>query len=110
MITNPSPQQQAMDMLHELGFAVHRIGYKQLCIAIPYFAQDDTRSITKEVYPFVADSLRYSDYRAAESAIRRSIYQAWKHRNPMVWGKYFLYQDKHPTNKVFIATLAERLK
>lgn len=97
-------------MLHELGFPIHRIGYKQLCIAIPYFAQDDSRSITKEVYPYLAERFYYPNYRAAESAIRDTIHQAWEQRNNAVWKQYFPNPDKQPTNKVFIATLAERLK
>ena len=110
MITKPSPQQQTVEMLHELGFPVHRIGYKQLCIAIPYFALDDTRSITKEVYPYLAEHFQYPDCRAAESAIRDTIHQAWTQRDPVVWKRYFSNPDKQPTNKGFIATLAERLK
>lgn len=97
-------------MLRELGFPVHRIGYKLLCIAIPYYAQDNIWSVTKDVYPFLAVCFQYSDYRAVESAVRGIICNAWKKRDPTAWKRYFCDLDKQPTNKVFIATLAERLK
>lgn len=108
--TFPALQKQAADMLHELGFPIHRLGYKQLCIAIPRFAMDDTQSLTKDLYPYLATYFAYSDWRAAESAIRDVIVAVWADRDPAVWGKYFPNLKKPPSNKQFIATLAERLK
>lgn len=43
-----SRQIQTRLMLHELGFPVHLIGYKQLCIAIPQYSMDDSQSLTKD--------------------------------------------------------------
>lgn len=114
MLTQPpaqlSPQEQTTEMLHELGLPIHRLGYRQLCIAIPYFAQDEGRSLSKDVYPHLAEVFGYPDCKAAESAIRDSIRQSWMARDPLVWKKYFPNPNRHPSNKVFIATLAERLK
>lgn len=47
--TFSSRQEQTADMLHELGFPSHRLGYKQLCTAIPRFSTDDTQSLTKDL-------------------------------------------------------------
>lgn len=43
-----SRQIQTRLMLHELGFPVHLIGYKQLCIAIPQYSMDDSQSLTED--------------------------------------------------------------
>lgn len=97
-------------ILHELGIAVHRIGYKQLRIGIPRFAQDDSMSLTKELYPYIAHELGCSDWRTIEHSIRGVILTAWERRDPEVWTAYFPACRKAPSNKLFIATLAERIK
>ena len=111
-INTPSPilQEQTIAMLHELALPIHRRGYKQLCIGIPRFALDDTQSLSKDLYPYLAEYFNYSDWHAVESSIRDVILDAWEHRNPDVWEKYFPNQTKVPSNKQFIATLAERLR
>ena len=103
-------QRQVIHMLHELNIAVHRVGHKQLVIAILRYAQDDTQSLTKEVYPHVARCLGYSDWRAVEHSIRVSIMHGWLDRNPEIWERYFPGLDKTPPNKLFIAMLAQRLQ
>lgn len=97
-------------MLHELRIRIHRVGYKQLTIAVPRFALDDTQSLTKELYPYVATYFGYPDWRSVERSIRFAILDAWEHRDPDVWEKYFPNQKKPPSNKQFIATLAECLR
>lgn len=96
-------------MLHELSIAVHRVGHKHLTIAILRYAQDDTQSLTKEIYPHVAKCLGYSDWRAIEHSIRVSIMHGWFDRDPKVWERYFPGLKKAPSNKLFIATLAQQL-
>jgi len=104
-----SHREQTTDMLHELALPIHRRGYSCLCIGIPHFATDRTQSLSKELYPFIAAYYGYSDWHAVESAIRDVILTAWENRNPAVWEKYFPNQSRVPSNKQFIATLAERL-
>lgn len=103
-------QKHVIFMLHELNIAVHRVGHKQLTIAILRYVQDDTQSLTKEVYPHVAKCLGYSDWRAVEHSIRVSIMHGWLDRNLEVWERYFPGLDKTPSNKLFIATLAQQLQ
>lgn len=107
---NQSHQAQTVAMLHELSFPVHRCGYKQLTVAIPYFYQDDTQSLTKDLYPYVAQQYGHPDWHAVESSIRDVILDAWETRDPAAWDKYFPNLTKAPSNKLFIATLAEHLR
>lgn len=97
----------AVQLLLELGIPAHRVGYEQLCVALPHFARDKQQCLSTELYPFVAERLRYSDWRAVEHAIREVIACGWKHRDPAVWSRYFPGFRRAPSNKRFIATLAE---
>lgn len=97
-------------MLHDLHIGIHRLGYKQLTIAIPCYAIDDCQSLTKEVYPYVAQYFGYADWHPIERAIRSAILDAWEDRVPVVWEQYFPGTKKAPSNKLFISTLAELLK
>lgn len=106
----PTWQIQTGSMLRGLGFSAHRIGYKQLCIAIPYFAQDYTQSLVKKLYPYIARIFGYSDWHAVEHAIRCAVHDAWLNGDPTIWAEYFPNCRKPPSNKQFIATLAEHLK
>lgn len=108
--TTPTAQELTSMMLHELGIAIHRHGYNQLQVAIPHFAQDVTQSLTKDLYPYVGEQLGGFDRRAVERSIRCVIIDSWLRRNPDTWNKYFPEATKSPSNKQFIATLAERIK
>ena len=103
------PEQVLFD-LRQLNIPVYLSGYSCLCVAIPVFAQDIYQSMCNEVYPTVAKKLGYADWRAVEFAIRRAILAAWEQRNPEKWEIYFPCARKAPTNKQFIATLAQRIK
>ena len=115
MITTEDPrlskmQSDTIQMLHELQIGIHRLGYRQLFVAIPCYALNDSQSLCKELYPAVAEHFGYPGWRPVERAIRVAILAAWDNRNLIVWYKYFPGMEKPPTNKQFIATLAERLK
>lgn len=97
-------------MLHELQIGIHRNGYRQLVILIPCYALDENQSLSKELYPYVAERYGYASWQAVEHAVRIAILEAWKRRNVAVWEKYFPGMRKPPSNKQFIATLAEQLK
>ena len=88
----------------------HRIGYKQLCAAIPCYARDDTQSLTKELYPSIARRFGYPNCGPVEHAIRLAILDGWERGRREVWEGYFPCALRPPSNKLFIATLAERLK
>ena len=97
-------------ILHKLNFPIHRFGYAHLSLAITRYAQGDMRSLTKEVYPYVAEHFGYTDGRAIECTIRSAIADAWVTGDPQVWGLYFPGCSKAPSNKRLIATLAEQLQ
>ena len=107
---NQTISEQVILALRDVNVPVYLSGYRCLCVAIPIFAQDVAQSMCNELYPAVAKELGYVDWRAVEFAIRRAILAAWKHRDPDVWNTYFPGIAKAPTNKHFIATLAQRIK
>lgn len=106
----PVVPEQVLHDLRRLHVPVYLSGYRHLCIAIPIFALDISQTMCSELYPTVAKTLGYVDWRAVEFAIRRAILAAWKHRDPAVWNVYFPGVTKAPTNKHFITTLAQRIK
>ena len=101
---------QTSQMLLALNLPAHRLGYSHLCIAIPYFAEDFRRGLTKDVYPFVAAQYGNVSWSAIEQTIRHAILYGWENGDPEVWAEFFPNAKKAPTNKQFIATLAKRLK
>lgn len=103
-------QAHAVRLLQELGIPCHLLGYQQLCIALPSYAQNSTQSLSKELYPIIAEQLLIPDWRAVEHAMRSAILHAWLHGDPTVWKRYFPRSQKAPSNKIFLATLSEYLK
>jgi len=102
--------ESTVKLLYELRLGIHKNGFKQLTIAIPCFYFDTTQSLTKELYPFIADYLGYHNWYPVERSIRFVILDAWEHRDPTIWEKYFPNKKKPPSNKQFIATLAALLE
>lgn len=108
---NVDLQDDTITMLHELGVSIHRLGYVYLSIAVPCYAINNTLSLSKEIYPHVAKQLdKYTKWYAVERSIRMVILEAWKRRDPDVWELYFPGQKKVPSNKQFIAVLAEKIR
>ena len=98
------------EMLHALNVPIHRLGYRHLTVAIVRFSQGDMHSLTKELYPYLASYFGYKSWHAVENSIRGAIIDAWNNGDTDVWRQYFSYAKKPPTNKCFLATLAERLQ
>lgn len=98
------------NVLRTLGIPAHRKGFRQLSIAITIFAQDDTQSITKELYPATAKLTGIDDWRLVERDIRTAIQYAWTNRDPSIWDIYFPTLSKAPSNKVFITAMVEMLQ
>ena len=103
-------RENTRDILHELRFGIHRLGYKQLLVLIPRYALDNSQSLSKELYPYVAKQFGYVSCQSVEHAVRVAVLDAWKRRDPEVWGPYFPGAKKVPSNKLFLATIAERIK
>lgn len=96
-------------LLLKLGIPVHRVGFRQLTLAIAYYARHDHPGMTKEVYPYVARQLGSADWRSVERAIRAVILDGWNRADPQLRKAFFPGFTECPTNKQFISTLCEFL-
>ena len=99
--------------LQSLQFQAHLDGYRQLCVCIPFVCRNPEVSLTKTVYPTVADALGLTDGRAVERSVRSAIESAWLRRNTAEWSRYFPAEAmsglEPPTNKQFIGQLVAEL-
>lgn len=101
------------ELLLLLGISIKLHGFKYLREAVYLMIQDPDQSITKELYPGVAQ-ICGCESAQVERSIRGAIQDAWSHRDPSVWLLYF-QPDGHgiqsrPTNAIFISRLADGLK
>lgn len=107
-------QEQIRHHLRMLNIPTHLDGHRQLCIALPLFAQNPQQRITKELYPAVARIFGCHDWRSVEHSVRNAIVYGWKHRDNAIWRKYFGLSANGtvscPSNKEFLSRLAELLK
>lgn len=110
MNTTTIRQDQLRFYLRRLGFAPHLSGYRILLAAIPMYARNNTRYITKELYPALAKQFGYFKAAGVERTIRYAINEAWANGDPELWGDMFPVSDKAPTNMLFLATLAESIE
>ena len=105
-----TPEEQVAMQLHHLGFASARDGYRQLCVGVPLFYKDPHQNLSKELYPAIADACDSKTEKCVEHSIRKAIADAWKHRKGSAWEQLFPGAERCPTNKAFIARLAESIK
>lgn len=105
----PSRQEIAAEHLVKLNVP-HWGGYDDLRIAIPLYAQDPKQSMVKELYPAVAALRGRDNWNQVEKSIRTVKEYAYAHRDDAVWKEYFPDTSRCPTNKAFIARLAEFIK
>lgn len=104
------PQQLTEKLLQDLGIPVHQAGFYQLRVGVPLFAQDESQPLKKELYSAIAAVCGNSSSEQVERSIRDAVHKAWKNRNPGVWEEHFPGATKAPSNKVFIAVLARKLR
>lgn len=97
---------QALMHLHILNFPTHRVGYRQLCDALPIYCRDRNMCLETVLYAEVA-RIHNANVRSVERAMREVIKQAWEHRDKLVWSKYFRNLKSAPSNKVFFDALAD---
>ena len=108
--TEPREETRVAVHLHALRFRTNLDGYRQLCEAIPIYAQNPGMLMSKELYPAVSRLFSLPDSRTVEHSIRKAIADAWSRREPNLWEKYFPGATEAPTNKAFISKLAEMLQ
>ena len=97
-------------MLHELSCPIHCLGYDYIILAVTRYTKGDMQSLSKELYPYIAERYGYADWHPVERSIRTAISYGWANGDPLVWDRYFPNAEKAPANKLFIVTLAERLQ
>lgn len=108
--TQADPQGIVEEHLRRLGIPPHRAGFQQLRVGIPIFTQNENQLMQKELYPVIARLCGNRGADQVERSIREAIGEAWKNRDPAVWEEYFPGWKKAPSNKVFIAVLAQKLR
>lgn len=110
MTKNRDYYAETRHVLRELGIPVHRMGHRLLCEAIPRYAGSLGQMLGKELYPELAKALGFPNSGCVERNMRYAIVTAWKCRDTAVWERYFPRCGKAPSNLLFIATLADRMK
>lgn len=96
-------------LMLSLGLRMDLSGYPCLREAILQMLQDQSKQVTKSVYPEVA--LKYGgDGKRVERVIRSVIDDAWKRRDENVWNMYFAQMKngeiKCPSNGYFISRMS----
>ena len=104
-----TPEAKVALQLHLLGFASYLDGYRQLCMGIPLFHADPQQNMSKELYPAIAQMCGSKTEKCVEHSIRKAVESAWKRRTPSAWERFFPNGSRCPTNKQFIARMAELL-
>lgn len=104
------PQTQVTKMLLELGICAKHKGFAYLQEAVVRMAQSPQQSVTKELYPSIADGTGNSAMHV-ERCIRTAIEAAWKHGNRNQWDSLFPgnLSGTRPSNASFISVLAQEL-
>ena len=104
---------QVTGLLLTLGVPVKLRGYAYLREAILVMARNTGQSITKELYPAVAEICGCASVHV-ERSIRSAISAAWEVRDETVWKLYFPPDGDEkiprPTNGAFILRMASCLE
>lgn len=102
-------------VIHEIGIPANIRGYQYLRDAIRLTTENEEAvySITKQLYPAVAEHYRTTSARV-ERAMRHAIQIAWDRGNLDILKKYFGYTVSSmrgkPTNSEFIAMISDHLR
>ena len=103
------------DVIHRIGIPAHIKGYHYLRYAILLSVSNNNMaaSITKVLYPAVADNFKTTPSRV-ERAIRHAIELAWDRGDIDTLNSIFGYTIRNtkgkPTNSEFIALIADKLR
>ena len=110
---HPDPRVAVTDALLRLNVSPRHKGFPLVREAILMHPQNESRSMTKEVYPELTRLFDASQIQI-EHAIRTAIHAAWEHRELRVWAQYFPLDPSgdvpRPTNAGFITRLSAALQ
>ena len=118
VVVRQDPVDYVSNVLISLGIPTKLRGYGYLRESILLMAKDPTQSITKVLYPGVAEIYKKEndriDAKHIERSIRSAIEKAWERRDDAMWRKYFPVDGdgclRRPSNGAFISRLAESLR
>lgn len=108
-------EQQITDIIHKIGIPAHIKGYKFIREAISIVVNDMNMlsSITKELYPTIAERFHTTPSRV-ERSIRHAIEVAWSRGHIEVLNDIFGHTINNvkgkPTNGEFIALISDRIR
>ena len=105
-------ENEAENILLDLGFCIGKSRYHALCRAIAYkFYHNDSQM--KEVYLHVANEQR-TTLAQVEKAVRDAVIDAYNNGDPILWKMYFKprrnSKTPYPTNEEFISRIVECLR
>lgn len=109
VVTKPDVQVHVSNLLLAMGFKTRHMGYGYLRCAIVRMTEDFRQSITKELYPAVAQEFG-TDRKSVEHCIRTAIEKAWEAGDRQLWRMYFEQESScahRPSNGEFIRRIAE---
>ena len=110
-VSYPSTESVVAAEMYELGVPTNLAGFEQARLGIMMLAQNPGQSVTKVLYPAIADeSSQKTSASSVERNIRTAINVAWSHLDEEVWVRYFPVtpdgQIPKPTNTQFLTRLA----
>lgn len=108
---NVDPEACITEQLNHLGISPRHKGYGYLLDCTLITIQKPGISLTKELYPTVADR-HDTSFSLVERSIRSAINAAWEH-SPAKWQEIFHSSDGspiRPSNGALIAHLAEEIR
>ena len=112
----PAPSAEHLTQIHlrKLKLPYHLEGFDQICTAVALLLQTPNQTLSKHIYPTVAQVHRISDQRAVEHSIRGCIQAGWKEHDDAIWANYFPAnpdgQIPCPTNRQFLSALAMQVR
>ena len=104
-----SPRAHLTAILLQLGISPRISGYEYLREAILLMMKTPGMSLTKELYPSIAEQCKV-DAEQVERSIRTAIQTAWKRRDDALWQQYlpaFGGSVPRPVNAVFLRRFAD---
>ena len=102
------PVSYVSNLLLSLDISTKHDGFSYLREAIILMSKDPTQSVTKILYPEVAQICGCKKDNV-ERSMRTALDSAWKKRNKALWQSYFPNAEHRPSNAVFISRLSEVL-
>ena len=111
-VSMPDMRNTVTNLLLSLRFSTKLRGYSCTREAVLYLMRDPEMSLTKELYPAVAQ-LCDGNAVQVERAIRGAIKSAWKNKDETIWPQLFSPcadgTIPRPSNAVFLTRLADQL-